>query len=1156
MKFLSNLLVKAGLVVEGVTDLYAAAAVVDTDKFVVLDGNTIKYRTGSQVLSDIGAEASIPAGTTAQYWRGDKSWQTLNTTVVPEGTNLYFTDARARAAISLTTTGTSGAATYIGGVLNIPQYQAVLTNPVTGTGSAGQVAYWTGTTTQTGSNNLFFNTATGSLGIGTTTTGLFAGTTRSLTLSANGSGEIASLEIQGNRTADQTAGILSFYNGANRIAYITGTVGALTTSGVMVFFTHNAGTANEVMRLTTAGNLHVGTFVSDSGDKLQVSGAARIYSTGVGNSTVIKNNSTDASIFIGGSTMTGSTATRNVIIDPIGSYSALTGGRNYVLGRLGAVLTSASDNVFIGSHGSQLTTGTRNVFIGAHNGDSFSFDPATSRVIFISTGVAGTEGTNKAIPTGNNWAFIGGYANSNTTNQFYFGAAPFINHPFAASLTDISFFAPSGVGTDFAGGDFIFNAGRGTGTGAPGDLIFRTSTATTTGTTLQTLSDRMIIAGGTGLITLSNLAGSGERLVSANASGALVAGVPISISSPSNGQVLKYDGTNWVNSADAGVTGSSATGRVTYWDSASTITGSNSFFWDAANNRLGVGTNTIDAANRLQVEGAYLSVRGTAGGGGGFYTSWPNTSNADARTWGWGSSINVFGDFGISQSNAKEGNPITAGTLRLYISRLGNLLLGSTTDNGLRFQVTGDSSLTGSGNTSATTALSVRNSASTNILTVKNNRTTNIISDAGQLNIASSADATNGLLEFDANSSALQTLFVQLTRGTVGLATSGNQTAVRINGGFSPTSGTGTWHNLHINPVINQTGGANGITRGIYIQPSLTAAADWRSIEWTNSTGWGLYGSGTAANYLAGTLSIGTTANDTGYLRNYATIPVLALQNPTTGTAVGDGFQLSVSGTLAYVWQYENSAILFGTNATERMRLDASGNLGIGVTNPSTQLHVSRAGSVSGRFSNTTSGVNVEIGVVSGLGYVGTQTAASFALYTSDTERARLFTTGNLAVGTTTDAGFRLDVNGTMRVSGASTFNGNMTNAFASLAGGTTVIGGITGVSNGFRIDVDTSNQYQYSFRSGTNTTLFQIASTGAATFSSSVQAGGGTTNASAILQADSTTKGFLPPRMTSAQRAAITSPAIGLVVYQTDGTEGLYIYTNASGWKSLAIVI
>ena len=46
----------------------------------------------------------------------------LTTSDVAEGTNLYYTDARARLAITLTTTGSSGAATYSGGTLNIPNY--------------------------------------------------------------------------------------------------------------------------------------------------------------------------------------------------------------------------------------------------------------------------------------------------------------------------------------------------------------------------------------------------------------------------------------------------------------------------------------------------------------------------------------------------------------------------------------------------------------------------------------------------------------------------------------------------------------------------------------------------------------------------------------------------------------------------------------------------------------------------------------------------------------------------------------------------------------------------------------------------------------------------------------------------------------------------
>jgi hypothetical protein len=39
---------------------------------------------------------------------------------------------------------------------------------------------------------------------------------------------------------------------------------------------------------------------------------------------------------------------------------------------------------------------------------------------------------------------------------------------------------------------------------------------------------------------------------------------------------------------------------------------------------------------------------------------------------------------------------------------------------------------------------------------------------------------------------------------------------------------------------------------------------------------------------------------------------------------------------------------------------------------------------------------------------------------------------------------------------------------------------------------------------------------------------------------------------MTLTQRLAISSPATGLVVYQTDTTEGLYQYTS-TGWQPLA---
>jgi len=53
---------------------------------------------------------------------------------------------------------------------------------------------------------------------------------------------------------------------------------------------------------------------------------------------------------------------------------------------------------------------------------------------------------------------------------------------------------------------------------------------------------------------------------------------------------------------------------------------------------------------------------------------------------------------------------------------------------------------------------------------------------------------------------------------------------------------------------------------------------------------------------------------------------------------------------------------------------------------------------------------------------------------------------------------------------------------------------------------------------------------------------------ASAKVQIDSTTQGFLPPRMTNAQRIAIATPAVGLCVYCTDVVEGLYI-NKSTGW-------
>ena len=71
-------------------------------------------------------------------------------------------------------------------------------------------------------------------------------------------------------------------------------------------------------------------------------------------------------------------------------------------------------------------------------------------------------------------------------------------------------------------------------------------------------------------------------------------------------------------------------------------------------------------------------------------------------------------------------------------------------------------------------------------------------------------------------------------QGNLNNITSGNYNFIQAAQSFTPTSGTGTFSTLVLSSTINQTGGANGITRGIYINPTITAAADYRALDITS----------------------------------------------------------------------------------------------------------------------------------------------------------------------------------------------------------------------------------------------------------------------------------------------------------------------------------
>ena len=77
----------------------------------------------------------------------------------------------------------------------------------------------------------------------------------------------------------------------------------------------------------------------------------------------------------------------------------------------------------------------------------------------------------------------------------------------------------------------------------------------------------------------------------------------------------------------------------------------------------------------------------------------------------------------------------------------------------------------------------------------------------------------------------------------------------------------------------------------------------------------------------SGRLGIGTTSPVT-QCTVYGSTSAIQFQNTNTGSASGDGFYVgNYGGISAAVWQYENDVMLFGTNNTERARINEYGNV-------------------------------------------------------------------------------------------------------------------------------------------------------------------------------------------------------------------------------------
>lgn len=300
--------------------------------------------------------------------------------------------------------------------------------------------------------------------------------------------------------------------------------------------------------------------------------------------------------------------------------------------------------------------------------------------------------------------------------------------------------------------------------------------------------------------------------------------------------------------------------------------------------------------------------------------------------------------------------------------------------------------------------------------------------------------------------------------------------------------------------------------------------------------------------------------------------------------------------------------------ATAPLRINTDGSTNL-LTTATRDLTVDNAGAVVTRLTiNNTGASNYSVLTLKNSGSSGksysiavggnTSSVGANNLYfnydTTDTARMTLTAAGRLLIGTTTESTYLLDVNGTGRFTSNLSFTGGSfvaSSVYYSSTYGLVFAGGtgsssdvtITDRGGNLRIEVVnggeirqtgtkiqeisigtstpstggalyTGTAYGLQIRGRSGATIFHTGLLDATgndglwintTGQAKVGNYNATFNDSAILEAVSTTKGFLPPRMTAAQKTAISTPATGLVIYQTDSTEGLYQY-KSTGWEAI----
>ena len=234
-------------------------------------------------------------------------------------------------------------------------------------------------------------------------------------------------------------------------------------------------------------------------------------------------------------------------------------------------------------------------------------------------------------------------------------------------------------------------------------------------------------------------------------------------------------------------------------------------------------------------------------------------------------------------------------------------------------------------------------------------------------------------------------------------------------------------------------------------------------------------------------------------------------------------------------------------NGTGPAIFDTFGNVGIGTSSPNYKLDIQNTATTALRVYNLTATNGVLLTQdTSGNSGLNNQGNGYLLFGTNNTERMRIDSSGNVGIGTTSPSSPLNVVSASsslaIAINGRSSDNLGAMYFYAN--NGSTQYSTITASATEFRLSSVPAAAVQTFYTNSSE--RMRIDSSGNVGI-------GATANASAILDAQSTTKGVRFPNMTTTQKNAISSPAAGLVVFDTTLAK-LCVYSG-SAWQTITSV-